>query len=132
MTASSAGATESAATRRRAGRWSVGAVLGAAAGLAPHLLHHVSLFAGTALLAGLGGTALFAVLGLATMAPMLIRLRRRFGTWWAPGIAMLLFAAMFAGSTLVIGPALRGAVDDTPQPGPSHSTPAGEHTRHHG
>jgi hypothetical protein len=100
-------------------------------GLAPHLLHHVGLLAGTALLAGLGGTA-FAVLGLATMAPMLIRLRRRFDTRRAPGVAVLLFAAMLAGSTLVIGPALRGAGDDAPQPGPSHCTPAGEHTRHHG
>lgn len=132
MTASSVDATESTATRRRAGRWSFGAVLGAAMGLAPHLLHHVGLFAGTALLAGLGGTVLFAVLGLATMTPMLLRLRRRFGTWWAPGVAVLLFAAMFAGSTLVIGPALRGAGNGTPRPGPSHSIPAGEHTRHHG
>ncbi|MBO3737692.1 hypothetical protein [Actinoplanes flavus] len=130
MTASSPGATQNT-PRRRAGRWSAGAVLGAAMGLAPHLLHHIGLFAGAALLAGLGGTVLFAVLGLAMMTPMLLRLRRRFGTWWAPGIAVLLFAAMFAGSTLVIGPALRGAVNDPPQPGPTHSTPAGEHTRHH-
>ncbi|GIE36833.1 hypothetical protein Ait01nite_098780 [Actinoplanes italicus] len=109
---------------RRAGRWSIGAVLGAATGLAPHLLHHAGLFAGTALLAGLGGTVLFGVLGVAAMTPMLLRLRRRFGTWWAPGIALLLFAAMFAVSTLVIGPALRDPGDAGP--------PAGEHTRHHG
>ena len=107
-------------------------MVGAAMGLAPHLLHHVGLFAGTALVAGLGGTVLFAVLGLAAMMPMLLKLRRRFRSWWAPGIAVLLFAAMFAGSTLVLGPALRGTGKDTPQPGPSHSVPAGDHTRHHG
>ncbi|MEV6301989.1 hypothetical protein AB0M02_21425 [Actinoplanes sp. NPDC051861] len=119
-------------TPRRAGRWSAGALFGAAMGLAPHLLHHIGLFAGTALVSGLGGTVLFAVLGLAAMAPMLLKLHRRFGTWWAPGIAVLLFTAMFAGSALVLGPALRGTGKDTPRPGPSHSVPAGDHTRHHG
>ena len=132
MTASSAGASQNTAARRRAGRWSVGAVLGAAMGLAPHLLHHIGLFAGAALLAGLGGTVLFAVVGLAMMTPMLLRLRRRFGTWWAPGIGVLLFAVMFAGSTLVIGPALRGAVNGPAEPGPSHPIPSGEHLRNHG
>ncbi|MEV0898142.1 hypothetical protein [Actinoplanes sp. NPDC049802] len=107
-------------------------MFGAAMGLAPHLLHHVGLFAGTALVAGLAGTVLFGVLGLAMMTPMLLRLRSRFSSWWAPGVAVLLFAAMFAGSTLVIGPALRGAGNSAPQPGPSHSIPAGGHTRHHG
>ncbi|MEU4160167.1 hypothetical protein [Actinoplanes sp. NPDC026670] len=121
------------AERRRAGRWTAGAVLGAVTGLAPHLLHHAGILAGTALLAGLTGTVLFAVLGLAMMIPMALRLRRRFGTWRAPGIAILLFAAVFAGSTLVIGPALRGGTGNgTPEPRPSHSVPAGEHNQHHG
>jgi hypothetical protein len=109
---------------RRTGRWGIGAVLGAASGLAPHLLHHAGLFAGTALLAGLGGTVLFGVLGVAAMTPMLLRLRRRFGTWWAPGVALLLFAVMFVVSTLVIGPALRDSGEVT--------RPEGEHSRHHG
>jgi hypothetical protein len=33
-------------------------VIGAIVGLAPHVLHHVGLLAGTALIAGTGGTAL--------------------------------------------------------------------------
>jgi hypothetical protein len=107
-------------------RWGAGAVLGTAMGVAPHLLHHAGLFAGTALLAGLGGTVLFGVAGLAMMVPMVLRLRRRFGTWWAPGVAVVLFAAMFAVSTVLIGPALRGGA---PEPSPS---PSGGHTRHHG
>ena len=101
-------------------------------GLAPHLLHHIGLLAGTALLAGIGGTVLFGVLGLAAMLPMLRRLRRRFGTWWAPGLAVVVFAAMFAVSTFLLGPALRTAVDHPSEPGPIPSAPAGdEHTRHH-
>ncbi|MEV4764907.1 hypothetical protein AB0J89_20035 [Micromonospora chokoriensis] len=131
VTSPCADADESAATRRRAGRWSAGAVLGTTMGLAPHVLHHLGLFAGTALLTGAGGTALFGMLGVVAMTPMMLRLRRRFGTWWAPGIALLLFAAMFAASSLVIGPALRGTGSDMPRPVPAHSTPAGEHTRHH-
>jgi hypothetical protein len=117
---------------RRYGRWSLGAILGAATGLAPHLLHHVGLLAGTALLAGIGGTALFALLGLATMLPMLLRLRRRFDSWWAPSIAVTMFAAMFAVSTFVIGPALRPGNDSPTRHGPAPSAPAsGEHSRHH-
>jgi hypothetical protein len=131
VTASSATGTE--ATRRRGGRWSLGAVLGTATGLAPHLLHHVGLLAGTALLAGIGGTVLFGVLGLAAMLPMLLRLRRRFRTWWAPGIAVAAFAVMFAVSTFLIGPALRTDVDGPPEPGPAPSAPAAdEHARHPG
>jgi hypothetical protein len=45
---------------------------------------------------------------------MLLRLRRRFGTWLAPAIALALFAAMFTVSTLWIGPAIRGNGDDAP------------------
>jgi hypothetical protein len=117
---------------RRYGRWSLGAILGGAMGLAPHLLHHVGLLAGTALLAGIGGTALFALLGLAAMLPMLLRLRRRFDSWWAPGIAVTGFAAMFALSTLVIGPALRPGNDSPTEHGPAPSAPAsGEHPGHH-
>lgn len=87
MTTASTG-TDAGPTRRSGGRWSVGAVLGAALGLAPHLLHHVGLLAGTALLAGLGGTVLFGALGLVAMLPMLLRLQRRFDNWWAPSVAV--------------------------------------------
>lgn len=120
------------ATRTRS-RWRLGATFGTAAGLAPHLLHHAGLFAGTALLAGTGGTVLFGLLGLAAMLPLLLRLRRRFGTWWAPGLSVAFFAAMFILSTVLIGPALRTAVDGPSEPRPAPSAPAtGEHTRHHG
>ncbi len=136
MTARSV-ATDAEAPRRRGSRWSLGAVLGTVTGLAPHLLHHIGPLTGTALLAGIGGTVLsgvlFGVLGLAAMLPMLLRLRRRFGTWWAPGIAVSVFAVMFAVSTVLIGPAIRAAVNGPPEPRPAPSAPADEeHTRHHG
>jgi hypothetical protein len=117
------------ATDRPAGRWSLGAVLGVVAGLAPHLLHHLGLLAGTALIAGIGGTVLFGGVGLAAMVPMVVRLRRRFRSWRAPGIAVTLFAAMFLVSALVIGPAVRGSADRSAEPG--HAPTGDQHTRHH-
>jgi hypothetical protein len=83
-------------------------------GLAPHLLHHAGPVAGTALIAGAGGTALFGALGLVASVPLLLRLRRRFGTWWAPAIALAAFAVMFSLSTFLIGPAISGG------PAPKH------------
>src|SRR6266511_6090706 len=64
------------------------AAIGTVVGLAPHVLHHIGLLAGTALIAGGGGTALFGVLGLAASVPFLLRLRRRFHSWWAPAIGL--------------------------------------------
>jgi hypothetical protein len=51
----------------------VGAV-GLIMGLLPHVLHHIGLLAGTALVAGSGGTALFGALGILASVPMLVRL----------------------------------------------------------
>lgn len=96
--------------RRRRTVWTaVTGVLGAASGVAPHVLHHVGPLVGTALVAGAGGTLLFGVLGLAASVPMLLRLRRRFGSWWAPGVALLIFSAMFIVSSFVVGPLISGA-----------------------
>lgn len=89
--------------------WTVltGAV-GGVVGVAPHVLHHVGPLVGTALVAGAGGTAIFGVLGLAASVPMLIKLRRRFASWWAPAIALALFTTMFLFSSFVIGPKISG------------------------
>ena len=84
------------------------AAVGVVAGIAPHVLHHVGPIAGAALLAGAGGTLLFGVIGFVLTIPMLLRLKRRFGTWAAPGVALALFAVAFTVSTLWIGPAIRG------------------------
>jgi hypothetical protein len=53
---------------------------GVVVGLAPHVLHHVGPLAGAALLAGLGGKALFFALSIVLSLPLLRRLHRRFGT----------------------------------------------------
>ena len=81
-------------------------VIATVVGLAPHVLHHVGLLAGVALVTGTGGTILFGLVGLAASVPLLVRLHRRFHTWRAPAIALAVFAAMFSLSSFVIGPAL--------------------------
>lgn len=105
----------------------VGAV-GLVMGLLPHVLHHIGLLAGTALVAGSGGMALFGALGLLASIPLLVRLYRRFGSWIAPLLGLLVFAAMFSLSAFVIGPAISGAGTDV-NPGPA---PTVDHTGHTG
>jgi hypothetical protein len=80
----------------------------AVTGIAPHVLHHAGPLAGTALVAGAGGQALFGAIGFIATIPMLLRLHRRFGTWVAPGLALAVFAAVFSFSTFVIGPRIAG------------------------
>ncbi|WP_197722644.1 MULTISPECIES: hypothetical protein [Kocuria] len=97
-----------------------------ALGLLPHVLHHVGVLAGTALIAGSGGTLLFGVLGLAASVPFLLRLRRRFGTWWAPAVGLVVFAALYSLSAFVIGPLISGsATGGVPgggeSPAPTHN-----------
>jgi hypothetical protein len=98
------------------------AAWGVVTGVLPHVLHHVGPLAGTALVAGTGGTLVFAAIGLVASIPFLLRLRRRFKTWMAPGIGLIAFAAAFSFSTFVIGPLIsneRTAPNDAPaQPEP--------------
>ena len=117
-------------SRLRAVRDTVGAVVGAILGLAPHVLHHVGLIAGTAFVAGAGGNALLYAAGLLLSVPMLLRIHRRFRTWLAPLIATAVFTAMFLLSALVIGPAITS--DDGPTERPARTpTPTEQHTEHH-
>jgi hypothetical protein len=129
--AASAPKTARAGAGRRPAWWSAPAgVLGVVTGLAPHVLHHIGLLAGVALITGAGGTALFGILGLAASVPLLLRLRRRFGTWWAPVIGLAVFAVMFSVSAFVIGPAINGGAG-TP-PGGGQPAPSIDHSSHHG
>ena len=104
------------------------AAWGVVTGLAPHVLHHVGPLAGAALLAGAGGTVLFAAIGFVAAVPFLLRLYRRFRTWRAPAIALAVFAAMFSLSSFVIGPAISGGDDEPARPGVER--PEG-HEQHH-
>lgn len=45
------------------------------------------------------------------MIPMLLRFKRRSGTWLAPAMALAAFVVMFTASTLWIGPAIRDALN---------------------
>lgn len=115
-------------TSRLRAWWNAAAgAIGVVTGLAPHVLHHIGLLAGTAIIAGTGGTVIFGILGLAASVPLLLRLRRRFDSWWAPAIGLAVFAVMFAISAFVIGPAISGSGGTPSQPAPSVS-----HSGHHG
>lgn len=113
--------------RERAAAAATGAI-GAVSGIAPHVLHHAGPIAGAALLAGTAGTLLFGMIGLVASIPFLIRLRRRFGTWRAPAIALAVFAVVFTISTTVVGPAIRGG-DGGDAPAAA-TTPAVDHHGH--
>ena len=78
-------------------------------GAAPHLMHHAGPLAGAALFTGLGGTMLFGALGLVAATPLLLKMRRRSGSWRKPSAALVLFAALFALSSFVAAPALTGS-----------------------
>lgn len=117
-------------------RDSIGAALGALLGLAPHVLHHVGLLAGAAVVTGVTGNAVFFLVGLLLSIPMLRRLYRRFGTWKAPAVAIGVFALAFSVSAFVIGPAITGAnaTQESPAPAPiqpASPTVAPDHTAHH-
>lgn len=113
--------------RRRAWAGVTGAV-GVVSGIAPHVLHHVGPIAGAALLTGTAGSVLFGALGFVISVPFLLRLRRRFGNWRAPTVAVAVFAAAFTLSTLVIGPAIRG--DDDPPATRLEPAPVGAPDEH--
>jgi hypothetical protein len=104
------------------------ALWAAITGAAPHVMHHVGPLAGTALVAGTGGRALFGLAGFAATIPVLRRLRRRTGGWRAPALALTAFATVYAASTLFLGPAIGGATS------PDAGAPAAEQVEvdHHG
>lgn len=85
-------------------------LVGAILGLAPHVIHHIGLIAGAALVTGAAGNGLFFGIGLVFSIPLLRRLYRRFRTWRAPATAMVVFAAVFSLSAFVVGPAVSGAL----------------------
>jgi hypothetical protein len=114
---------------------SVGAALSglvaAISGIAPHVLHHVGPLAGTALLAGTGGTILFGAVGFALSVPMLLRLRRRFRTWLAPAVASAIFLVVYLVSSLVVGPAITGVSATEPKAAPASTPLLSDHDGHH-
>ena len=108
----------------------VTAVIATVMGLAPHVLHHIGLFAGAAFVVGVGGNVLFGAAGLLLSIPLLRRLHRRFGTWKAPALAVAVFVAMFSISAFVIGPAI-SRPDPVDAPRPADTPSPAEHSGHH-
>ena len=125
-----AGAGAAAPQRGLRALWNTAVgVLGTVVGLAPHVLHHVGLLVGAAFIAGAAGTVLFGVVGLVASIPFLLRLRRRFASWWAPLIGLAVFVVMFSFSAFVLGPAISSRQD--PAPKDAQPSPSSDHTGHH-
>lgn len=120
-------------TRLAAVRDTAGATFGVIMGLVPHVMHHIGLLAGAALITGAGGNALFFGIGLLFSVPLLRRLYRRFATWKAPAIAIIVFAALFSLSAFVIGPAISTGVTGPTNESPAQPVPASTsgHASHH-
>ncbi|HEX2704561.1 MAG TPA: hypothetical protein VHM65_02290 [Candidatus Lustribacter sp.] len=96
----------------------------------PHVMHHIGLLAGAALLTGVVGSAVLYALGILLSIPMLRRLHTRFGTRWAPAVGVAVFTGLFALSAFVIGPAI--SVTASTPPAPTAPTVAPDvHTGHH-
>jgi len=112
-------------------RDTTGAAVGAVLGIVPHVLHHIGLLAGAALITGASGNALLYAVGLLFSVPMLRRLYRRFRTLWAPAIAVVVFTGLFSLSAFVIGPAISDAggepAGDPPAPPSSNPSPSVDH-----
>lgn len=105
-------------------------------GVLPHVLHHIGPLAGAALFAGIGGTLLFGAIGLVAAIPFLLRVHRRCGNWRVPGALLATFAAVFALSAFVVGPAISGSGgDDAAKPTTNQSAPGAPakegHDAHH-
>lgn len=110
----------------------IGAAIGVVMGLIPHVLHHIGLIAGAALITGAAGNLLFFALGLLLSIPLLLRLYRKFRSPWAPAIAVAIFAALFSVSAFVIGPAITGDSSPAKAPTAPSQTPTANHSKHHG
>ena len=108
------------------------AAVGALLGLVPHVMHHIGLLAGAAILTGAFGNAVLYVVGLALSIPMLNRIHKRYRTWKAPVVAVAVFTGLFALSAFVIGPALNpGGVQPPPQTSLQQSANPSDHAAHH-
>ncbi len=106
--------------------------MGALMGLAPHVMHHVGLLAGAALLTGALGNSILYAAGLLLSLPLLNRLRRRFNTWKAPILGVAAFTLLFGISTFVVGPLINPAGSSyPPAPTAPNPTPTDEHAYHH-
>ena len=118
-------------TLRQRAQAAVSSAVAALLGVLPHVLHHVGPLAGAALLAGTAGTLLFGAIGLLAAIPFLLRVHRRCGNWRVPAALLGLFAAFFAISAFVIGPAITGNDSASRKASPTQTAPAAPAKRGH-
>lgn len=106
--------------------------LGAVLGILPHVMHHVGLLAGAALLTGVVGNGILYVVGLLLSIPLLRRLGSRFQTRWAPVIGVAVFTALLSLSAFVVGPAISSSGEKAPANSPTPAvTTTDRHDGHH-
>lgn len=116
------------------GFWAaVRAGVGVVLGIVPHVMHHIGLLAGAALLTGVWGNGVLYVVGLLLSIPLLRRIHARFRTVWAPAVGVAAFTTLFAVSAFIIGPAISGAAagSSTPDRVPGPTVTSNEHAGHH-
>ena len=93
----------------------VTAVIATMMGLAPHVLHHVGLFAGAAFVVGLRQPAVRRSRP-AALDPAAAAALSPVGTWKAPAIGVAVFAAMFSLSAFIINSHQQPQPANTPRP----------------
>jgi hypothetical protein len=108
------------------------AALGSLLGLVPHVMHHIGIVVGTALLAGFWGNTILYLLGILLSIPMFRRLHRRYGSITAPIAGAAIFTALFLFSALVVGPAINASAIAPGTPTISAPADPGDgHAAHH-
>jgi hypothetical protein len=75
---------------------------------------------------------LFGAAGFVATMPLLRRLRRRTGSWGAPGLALAAFAAVYTFSTMILGPAIGPAIGPATSPDAVTTPPGQVEVDHHG
>lgn len=113
--------------RLRAGWNAIVGGIGLVLGLVPHLLHHATLLAGTALVAGSGGYGALRRAGTSRVDSVARSPAPAVRDLAGAGIRLLIFASMSSLSTFVVGPAISGAGGGAG----SGTVPSVDHTVHH-
>jgi hypothetical protein len=81
-----------------------GGVLGAFLAMLAHLGHHLAVTLGLAAGQVPAAEAAVGVAGAVLLAPLLLRLGRRSGSWRPPVAALVSYALLFTLATVVVGP----------------------------
>lgn len=110
-----------------------GGMWAAVTGAAPHVLHHVGPLAGAAIVSGVTGGVVFALVGFLLTIPLLRRIHRHTRSWTAPTLALAALVGVYLTSSFVIAPRLTSSDESGATSPPSQQQDsAAEHAGHHG